>query len=163
MILKKPLMKKQIIVTLLLMGCVFASPAFAAKAQISKSQLKECIHYYDEIEKKKGNIERLGDVMDESGREIDSYDYELDRIEQQLSHTIGYKRNALIQEYNSLMDSREKFYHVNTLAADKREKRIREARSLTTKFNDQCVNVIVSRTDLDELCDGNRGFCSSFD
>ncbi|WP_136809581.1 hypothetical protein [Desulfosediminicola flagellatus] len=101
--------------------------------------------------------------MDEADSKIDSYDYQLDRIEQQLSHTIGYKRNALIQEYNSLNSSRKKFVYAYNLANDKRNKRIRQYKSYAAKYDDQCVDVTVSRVDLEEVCSGRGGFCSSFD
>lgn len=156
-------MTGKLLAGLALAAVLVSSPVVSQGAGLSKSELKECIGYYDQIVKKRGNVKELKSVIADAESMIESFDNQMAGVENQLSHTIGYRRNELIHEYNSLNKSRSKFVYVRKMAVDKIRKRIRQHDTILEKFNEQCVATSASESDLEEVCSGRGGYCDQFE
>lgn len=156
-------MKSYIFAGLILAGFLVVTPAIGQAENISKDELKQCVRYYDLIKQKRGNVERLGSAIDDMNDTIQSIEYEMDGIERELSTTIGYRRNELIQQFNSLVQSKRKWVDLYNTAIAKRKKRIGQHNKYNNKFNDQCIGISASTADIDEVCRDGGGFCDGFE
>ena len=156
-------MKSNVFVGMILAGVLVATPAIGQAESVSKDELKQCVRYYDLIIQKRGNVERLGSAIDDMNDTIQSIEYEMDGIERELSTTVGYRRNELIQQFNSLVHSKRKWVDLYNTAIDKRKKRASQHDNYQDKYFDQCVGISASTADIDEVCRDGGGFCDGFE
>ncbi|WP_148204336.1 hypothetical protein [Syntrophotalea carbinolica] len=155
-------MKTEIVVAIVMAILLSPSLSVAQNTSISKSELKKCINYYDKLEEKEGNINRLESVLDEAEAMANSFGRKMKYLRSQISTTIGAKRNNLINEYNKQKHNRNKFVHVYNLALDKHEKRVEQYNRILGTYQSRCENVSVSKADFEEVCRGKVGFCDVF-
>lgn len=156
-------MKANIPLGLVLFALTAALSLPATAKSFDQNDLRRCVERYDLALKRRGNVERLGEVLDDIHEQISSYDDRLDEIDQALSHTIGYRRSELIYQYNNLVEERNRYAGLSRKAAAKRKKRIKQMRAHAEYVDQQCSDFSISDEDWDAVCAGEGGFCSEFD
>ena len=130
---------------------------------LSEDQLRRCISYYEATEEYAGNLERLEEVMNEAEGYIDSYDRKLDRLEGEISTTIGSKRVSLISQYRAMEADQNKFIDAYNFALDKYRLRAKQYTAEYERLEERCFDRSVSSSVLDDVCRGSReGFCGAF-
>lgn len=139
-----------------------AGPAQSSQDFYSQQELRQCVSYHQTMEKKKGNVRKLEDILDEIDEKISYYDRKLNDIEGEIQYSSGSQRNSLIDQYDYLLAKRNDYSNLYNTALDKQELRASQHDKTVKLYNNQCFGKSAKVSDLDLICPERKGYCAGF-
>lgn len=136
-----------------------------ANDMLNESSLRQCISYNDTMDQQQAIVQSVDEQIDQALAYINNSETELHLIKAQLDELVGAEKNELVATYNNLNDERNKAIQRYNEAHKTRQISVSIFNQITEQYNQQCVNVRVSKGIYENACSdkSNQGYCNTFE